>query len=150
MEKTARALGHAGVLPLLLAAVGIWLFDAAGVHWMLDVFRAWSAVMLSFLGALWWGLVLAQPQNVPEGRRGSMLVGGAVPALIAGIALLLPALGGLIVAGVGFVLCRWLETIPSHRDLFPFWFDQLRARQSWMVVVCHVAMMTWVVSGQYA
>lgn len=150
MEKTARALGHVGVLPLLLAAVGIWLFDATGVPWMLDVFRAWSAVLLSFLGALWWGLVLAQPQNVPEGRQGSMMVAGAVPALIAGIALLLPAPGGLVVAGGGFVLCRWLETIPSHRNLFPSWFDQLRARLSWIVVVCHVAMITWVVSGQHA
>lgn len=150
MEKTARALGHVGVLPLLLAAVGIWLFDATGVQWMLDVFRAWSAVLLSFLGALWWGLVLAQPQNVAEERQGSMMLAGAVPALIAGISLLLPAMSGLVVAGGGFVLFRWLEKIPSHRGLYPFWFDQLRARLSWMVVVCHAAMITWVVSGQYA
>ncbi|MFP5383972.1 MAG: DUF3429 domain-containing protein [Gammaproteobacteria bacterium] len=150
MEKTAAALGNTGVLPLLLAAVGIWLFDASAVEWMLHFFRVWSAVLLTFLGALWWGILLANPGNTAERRQGGMLVMGAMPAVAAAISLLMPPPGGLLVAAGGFVLFRWLEKIPSHRDLYPSWFDPLRARLSWMVVVCHVSMITWVVNGQHA
>lgn len=149
MEQTAKTLGYAGVLPFLLMAIGIWLFEAAGVEWMLDAFRVWSAVMLSFLGALWWGLLLAHPQKIAEARQGSILMTGAMPVLVAAIALLLAPVVGLLVAVSGYAVFRWLETLPSHRDFYPRWFDQLRARLSWMVVVCHVSMVTWAVSGYH-
>jgi hypothetical protein len=53
---------------------------------------AYAAVILSFLGAVHWGVVLAAPTTTPQLAR-SFLMWGVVPALLGWLALLMMFLG---------------------------------------------------------
>ena len=104
--RTAFALGFAGLLPqaaaALLAALG---YFSGGV-----VALAYAALILSFLGGMWWGLAMftrvAQPVLVAL---------AVVPSLLAGAILALAAVDlrlGLVAMG-----CAILLTLPVDRAL---------------------------------
>jgi hypothetical protein len=83
-----RRLGAAGVLPFLGLAILTWV---PGSHHELAVqgLLAYGAVILSFVGALHWGVAMcATPVSGPHQCR--LYVGSVVPALLAWGALLLP------------------------------------------------------------
>lgn len=83
LDKTARALGYAGLLPqiLCLAMVLIgheWRYSALGGGF------AYAAAIFSFLGGVWWG------QAVQSGRAtAGAYVLAVLPSLVA-VALFLP------------------------------------------------------------
>lgn len=149
MEQQARALGYAGAIPFVALAIAIWALDPRDAQPLLVAFRAWAAVILPFLGAVWWGLLLAREDLVVAARRAPVLLMGVVPATFAAVALLLPAVGGLLLSAAGFALFRLLETLPSHRGFYPPWYDRLRARLTWLVLVCHAGMATWAATGYH-
>lgn len=75
----ARALGFAGLLPQI-AAVGVlatgnpeWTFSALALAY------AYAALILSFLGGLWWGLAARAEGEAP----GWLWVAAVAPSLIA-------------------------------------------------------------------
>jgi hypothetical protein len=94
----ASALGYAGLVPFAAAALGIALLDGELRALAVQALLAYGAVILSFLGAVHWGLVLARP-SVDAARR---LLGGVLPSLAAWIALLLPARFGLALLVLAF------------------------------------------------
>jgi hypothetical protein len=106
----AHTLGYAGLLPQA-AALLILLWGNTDYRYSALAFAfAYGALILSFLGALWWGLAAAQPDAAPEW----IWPAGVLPCLIA-----------LAIAATLFVdrrLCR-LELCP------PGWL-RLRARLS--------------------
>ena len=71
----------------MLAAIGVLTGGAWWRAFSATALLAWGAAMLSFLGAVHWGLAIAQP-DAPGNR--SRLALGAVPVLVATLALLLP------------------------------------------------------------
>lgn len=77
VPRTARLLGLAGLLPQL--AAGYVLLENNDWHYTaLSMAYAYAALILSFLGGLWWGLA-AQAKNAP----GWILYAAVVPSLIA-------------------------------------------------------------------
>jgi hypothetical protein len=94
----AAALGYAGLLPFAAAALGTALLDGAARDFAARALLAYGAVILSFLGAVHWGLVLR------AGAHGRMrpLVVGVLPSLAAWCALLLAVRHGLALLVVAF------------------------------------------------
>lgn len=130
MPAAFTALGYAGLLPFVACVLGVVLLDAAARAFAVQALVAYGAVILSFLGAVHWGLLL----RAGEGQVQSRLAFGVVPALAGWVALLLPereALALLVVAFGGF----WLY---EHRlvgsRLLPL--DYLRLRRSLSLAVC--------------
>jgi len=83
-----RWLGSTGVMPFVALAILTWV---PGSHQSLaaQALLAYGAVILSFVGALHWGLAMSkQPVQGSHGAR--LYVGSVVPALLAWVALLLP------------------------------------------------------------
>ena len=106
--RVAFALGFAGLLPQAGAAVLAWL----GIYDGALVAIAYGALILSFLGGMWWGLAMFR-------RLGqSLLVTLAVvPSLVAGAILALAAVHlptGMVAMGSAIMLTlpvdRWLVT----------------------------------------
>jgi len=104
--RVAFALGFAGLLPQLGAALLAWVGIGDGAL----IALAYAALILSFLGGMWWGLALFR-------RAGqSLLVTLAVvPSLVAGAILALAAVHlplGLVAMGSAIMLTlpvdRWL------------------------------------------
>lgn len=125
-----NALGYAGIVPFASGALGIALLEGETRLLAARALSAYGAVILSFLGAVHWGLLLRRP-DPPTASR---LLVGVLPALAGWIALLLPARLGLalLVAAFG---AFWLY---EHRVLPDGWLPAayLRLRRNLSLAVC--------------
>ncbi|GAB3267483.1 DUF3429 domain-containing protein [Chitinimonas naiadis] len=118
-------LGVAGLLPfygcLLVAALG-WAH-----HPMipLNAMAIYAALVLSFVGAIWWGLVVHAPPGTPVGRFYAFSV---LAALVGWLALLLPTSKGLALLMAGFLAQNLIDYSLAFRypSLFPRWLLHLR------------------------
>jgi hypothetical protein len=95
----------------------------------------YAAVILSFVGALHWGIALAHPEVSARDR--DLLMGwSVVPALIAWVGVILEPLFGLLIMAAMF--CVQYEADRRLDKRFPVnpWFLRLRAQLTGCVVVC--------------
>ena len=81
------ALGYAGVLPFVACVLAVALLEGEGRAFAVRALVAYGAVILSFLGAVHWGLLLRQPGAAARVR---LAIGGVLPSLAGWVALLLP------------------------------------------------------------
>lgn len=140
---TARWLGYAGVLPFALCAINLltgWpLFDG----FALQVFVVYSAVILSFLGGIRWGLAIQQPAPAT-----SQMVLSVLPSLAGlGCLLLSTPLMQIVALTVAYTTQGLLDWQAPPVNM-PDWMIRLRFRLSTLVLICHglaiVAVMRWV------
>lgn len=119
-----RWLGATGALPFVALAILIWV---PGSHqaWTAQALLAYAAVILSFVGALHWGIAMST-QVARDTRSGRLYVGSVVPALLAWLALLLPPAWAVAVLLAGL----WGHYAQDRRLAdeinLPAWFLPLR------------------------
>ena len=147
MRATAYLLALGLLLPFWALALLAWLGPPDWVGPALDALSAYAAVMLGFLGAIHWGVVLA---TTPAER--ALLVGdarhrlgwGALLVLAAWVAAMLP--WAVLSLSLLFLLLvvswqidrRWLDNLPVG------WSYQ-RLRQ-WFTLFAAVALLTAIAS----
>lgn len=119
----ARTLGFAGLIPFLAAALGVWVAPLGWNLLALDIQLAYGAVILSFMGAVHWGLAMAGGSEAMNYQR---LGWSVLPALLGWLALLLnPGLGlMLMAAGFAGVYFGDLRSIAAGNT--PAWYQALR------------------------
>ena len=103
LPRGLTALGYAGLLPFVACVLVIALLKGEARAFAVRALVAYGAVILSFLGAVHWGLLLRRSDATAPAR----LVIGVLPSLAGWAALLLPdryALALLVVAFGGFWL----------------------------------------------
>ena len=105
----ALRLGYAGLLPFVLGAALVWLVKAQVHPYVTLALSAYAGVVLSFLGAVHWGLAMRQPAAAPVS-----FVWAVMPSLVAWVALVMPASAGLVLHGVMLLLCYVVD-----RKLYP-------------------------------
>lgn len=115
-QSAAGWMGYLGLLPFIAAAAGVWF----GPAWLAGWLAAYGAVILSFVGAIHWGLAMKTPSSPPE-----VFYASITPALVGWAALLVPRLVGLPVLAVGFIAWRVWEYRQPGTPL-PGWFRRLR------------------------
>lgn len=98
LPSGASALGYGGLLPFVAAVLGIALLDGDLRVFAVRALLAYGAVILSFLGAVHWGLLIERPASETPRR----LFAGVLPALAGWTALLLPQRHGLALLAVAF------------------------------------------------
>jgi len=123
VPQAAQWLGYAGLIPFAAALLGVLLGDAQRQAYFAQQFVAYGAVILSFVGAVHWGLAL-----VGGGMRAMRLSMSILPALLAWAALLLPATAAAWLLLAGFVALRAWEAGPPVAATLPGWYRQLRTR----------------------
>lgn len=127
LPRIARLLGLAGLVPFLgslaLAAASADEMRGAAL-WALATY---GAVILSFLGAVHWGLALGpgRPAAV-EARLGL----GVLPSLVGWVALLLPPVPSLLLLAAGILGTAGIETLAARRGLLGAAYLRLRWRLS--------------------
>lgn len=100
-SKAAWLLGVSGLVPFIgLSAIALLIDSSQQAH-VLFALLAYGATILSFLGAIHWGLALRDGQN-PSAR---LLIWGVVPSLLAWAALLAGGASGLWLIAVGLWVC---------------------------------------------
>jgi hypothetical protein len=120
-----RLLGYAGLLPFAAAAGLALLGPPSWRGPALAALAAYGAVILSFLGAVHWGLALRAPAaEAPAAWPRYGL--GVLPALVAWVSLLLPARPGLALLAVSVLAVAALETAAARRGFVPRGYLELR------------------------
>jgi hypothetical protein len=139
VQRLAQGLGTLGLLPFCVLAALAWLPDGASIGAIAIaplarlLLVAYAAVVLSFLGAVHWGLALAAADTPPRLARQSLLW-GVVPSLLGWLALLMMAVGvapwlvfGLLVADL--LLVRLMDgALLGQHTLPPGGYLELRTR----------------------
>ena len=135
IPRVALHLGVAGLIPFIAGAAGLWLFNsAARLQGTLTLFLGYSAVILSFMGAVHWGLAMAEPEESPS-RAMSLSV---MPALLGWLALALPPPAANVVFSVGFAGVFMIDEAARRRGQAPAWYRRLRLPLTVAVIVCQV------------
>jgi hypothetical protein len=91
--------------------------------WVATVLQSYAAVILSFLGAVHWGIALWETDTERLWRR---LGWGVTPSLLAWIALLLPLAWSWLVLLGGFSAQYMMDRRAVQTDRVPFWYGELR------------------------
>lgn len=122
-----RWLGLAGLLPQLAVAAIVFSGDIALRFSALSLGYAYAALILSFLGGLWWGLGAAA-ERPPEW----LWVAAIVPSLLA-FATAVPWATGepwpgpsMIVLGIALIAALGVDRALVARSLTPAWWMSLR------------------------
>lgn len=137
LPRTVAWLGYGGLLPFLVLTPASLLDHHHGAVWS-DALYAYGAIILSFVGALHWGLAMSLPE-LSERQRSAWFTWSVVPALIAWPAvLLLPPLAAPLLV-FGFIAHYLQDRRLARQATLPGWYLPLRLRLSSVAVVCLVA-----------
>ena len=106
----AQALGYGGLIPFVgLALVsGLWPTHQAIAA---SALLGYSATIVSFLGAIHWGLAMRDA----NGQSPSVLLWGVVPSLLAWFGLQLPVAHGLMLTAVVLWICFAVDRVVYTR-----------------------------------
>lgn len=126
--QLSKALGYAGLLPQILVVAVL----ASGSTWWrfaaLSLGYAYAALILSFVGGMWWGLAARHSDRAP----GWLWLAGVMPSLIA-LATFLPwAIGAtwpgpsLVIVGLSLLASLIVDRKLIVAGLAPPWWMALR------------------------
>ena len=122
MPRPALVLGFAGLIPFLAGVGGVWALGYPDFILVLNLTMAYAAVILAFLGAVHWGLALAQ-EAAGNWRR---LVPAVLPALAGWVALMLPNAFGLLLLAIGYAGVFLADRAAITANRAPAWYKALR------------------------
>lgn len=129
----AQGLGYGGLIPFVALALAVWFWPAHQTQ-AASALQGYSATVVSFLGAIHWGLTMRDTQ----GQNTGMLLWGVVPSLVAWVALLLPAGSGLLlIAGLLWV-CFAVDRVVYTRLSLRAWLP-MRLLLTTIASVCCIA-----------
>lgn len=127
-------LGYGGLIPFIAFAVLTWTDHERWALWNQSLL-AYGAVILSFVGALHWGVAMA-PGTMSTRERNALFAWSVVPSLMAFAALVAPAAFGDILLVVGFLLHYGMDLRMATRAAMPEWYLPLRWRLSVTAMLC--------------
>ena len=125
VPPAAARLGAAGAIPFVAGALAVWSLATPLDLLALEVLRIYAACILSFLGAVHWGLAMAAagPDGSPDGRRLALSV---LPCLIGWAALLIVPWAGLILLILAFAGLFFYDVRATAAGLAAGWYPDLR------------------------
>jgi hypothetical protein len=135
MPRSAFWLGTGGLVPFVVLTSALFALPAHTRPQMLFWLTAYAAVILSFVGALHWGLAMVHPQMREEDR--TLCMGwSVVPALAGWVAILLPPKTGLLLMAATFAVHFAADRQLAQRFALPGWYLRLRGSLTAVVVLC--------------
>ncbi|MFC0337258.1 Protein of unknown function [Kushneria avicenniae] len=133
-------LGIAGLIPFVGLA-GVVVLSLPGWQGIaLQAFLYYSAVILSFLGGIHWGVAMSLDHESSHHFSSRMVVAMA-PSLLAWPALMLSPQFSLLALMTGFLLIRLYEAQSDSVERLPAWYTSLRTLLTVVVVVSHLSIL---------
>ncbi len=145
-QRIATLLGNLGLVPFFVLAILTWLPWRNDVSLQVQIaLVGYAAVILSFLGAVHWGLALANP-GLDKAGSWNALGWGVIPALLGWLALLMLVLGipsALVLAFLigDLLLVRVVDgqLVRLYATPVPSWYLALRTRLTLGASLCLLA-----------
>jgi hypothetical protein len=100
LPRLARVLGYAGLIPFIALAAMTFASDPAEQAVATFALRAYAVTIVSFLGAIHWGLAMRQPQ-----ANTVLLWWGITPSLVGWVSLLVAPIAGSLILAATLWLC---------------------------------------------
>lgn len=137
LPRAVAWLGYGGLIPFLALAPASLLDHHYQALWS-DALYAYGAIILSFVGALHWGLAMILPE-LSERQRSVCFTWSVVPAMIAWLAVLFspPLAAPLLV--FGFIAHYLQDRRLADQATLPDWYLPLRLRLTSVAIVSLVA-----------
>lgn len=127
MAFHARLAGYAGLIPFVAPVLVAWL-QPDHAEAAIAVQHAYAALILSFLGGIYWGLALAK-------HSASWFWWSVAPSLWAWPALLLAPIPAALVLAIGFAFMTLLDRAARRRQTIHEWFFRLRLVLSGVAII---------------
>ena len=135
IKRIAWVLTVAGTLPFIVATVFIFRGEAHVRVPAIAALVTYSAVVLSFLGGIEWGLALREEAG-NERSRAVALGLSTVPSLAAWAVLWLPSPTQQLGTALGIFVFAWAaDQYLTSRGLLPAWFVDLRTAITGVVAI---------------
>jgi hypothetical protein len=135
IPRPALWLGTAGLVPFVVLTSALFAMPDHTRPQFAFWLAAYAAVILSFVGALHWGVAMVHAQ-MREPDRALYMGWSVVPALAAWAALLLPARTGLLLMAATFAVHFAVDRQLAQRFTLPGWYVRLRGGLTAVVVFC--------------
>lgn len=104
-----RLLGYGGLIPFVALALGGWVLADTGARIAcLSLLQAYGLAIVSFVGALSWGVALVAPDPAPEFRR-RLLLWSVVPSLIGWVSYALPLAASFLILAATAALALLID-----------------------------------------
>ena len=134
-------LGYGGLLPFAVLSVALLL--GSSLPWLENVrldwwLAAYAAIILSFLGAVHWGVALGMQDKLDEHDLGKLLLFSVVPSVLAWFSLLLPIKWALFLLAGLVVLAYIVDSLLLFKRLSAD-YGKMRLQLTVIVVLLLVA-----------
>ena len=131
LQQLAKLLGYAGLTPFLVFSFASWATMPLGeiAH---DLLIGYAAVILSFMGAIHWGVAMSKDSPIDTAELGLSVL----PALLAWLALLIPALFAYALLIVSFAMLYLADRYVDTVGLLPAWYLPMRFVLTLVVILC--------------
>ncbi|QCO17804.1 DUF3429 domain-containing protein (plasmid) [Azospirillum brasilense] len=130
--SVVRLLSYGGLIPFVGGTALAWMAEGGGQAAVVRAVVVYAVSILSFIGAIHWGRILAGRDGETSGP--AWLAWGVAPSLLGWGATLLPS--GLTVPALilSFLLAWAVDRSAAADGRYPRWFGTLRTRLT--IVVC--------------
>jgi hypothetical protein len=134
LSRLANLLGYAGLIPFIVFSLSTWitlpLVDEP--HFVL---LTYAAVILSFMGAVHWGVAMSRSSEVAL----TQLALSVIPAVLGWLALLISTFHGYVLLITCFIALFIADRYAADAGLLPGWYLPMRAQLTAIVVLCLAA-----------
>lgn len=134
---TVALLGYGGLVPFVGLSLLSWWNPSHASFWHAALYD-YGAVILSFIGALHWGVAMCASDPTDALRR-ACYRWSVAPALIAWVALCLPTPLATVLLVVGYVAQYGRDRLLVRQITLPTWYLPLRLRLSSVAVLALLA-----------
>ncbi len=122
MPVLALGLGYAGLVPFIGGAAELWLLPGVMTDFIEAALLAYAAVILSFMGAIHWGLAMRSHRDIVNLQLGLSVI----PALLGWLALMLPAVAAYPILILSFLVLYVFDLEAVKLNMAPDWYPKLR------------------------
>ena len=141
--RNAAVLGYGGLIPFIVLALTP-LIEARWTVLAGHALTVYTVAVLSFIGAMAWGVALVCPNLTSAHRRG-LLIWGVAPSLLASLAALASSPERYLLFVATLWLAWWAERRLFPHQALPVDWPKLRVRLSVGVTMC--LLVAWYVQG---
>jgi hypothetical protein len=124
-QRFAWILGLAGLLPFLAHALFSWLSPPSELGGVLRSQAHYAAAILTFLGALHWGVTIASP-SIVDGPAVTRMLWSVIPSIFCWVVTLYPIDVSLPLLFAGLAVALPVDWLLYRASPVPRWFVTLR------------------------
>jgi hypothetical protein len=143
-EEFAMLLGLGGLIPFMGCALVTTSPDPARVELAVRALVLYSALILTFIGGLHWGVLLATPNHRLERRGRLRYLWSVIPSLYAWPVVLFAASQALPLLALGLIVAYLVDVLVYRAQGNLSWFIKLRTLLTF-VAVCSLGFAWWTI-----